>query len=328
MLRRGASPRVKTPQPERHPFVAQAAPRPRRKSFFLRGLVTVLPVALTIFILAAVVRFAQDYVTGPINAVIYWSLEGNALGWKLLRKLGIEPYGDEFLRPESLTSELQRTLEASGPGSDAFRSELTILRESRAGLLRDLDELAIDAEKLRRAVKKVVHPLIGVLASLLLVITLGYFASGYLGRRLVSGVDRALHQVPVVRSIYPYTKQVVEFFLSEKEIDLGTVVAAPYPAEGIWSIGFVTSPGLESVHQGVGGKLVSVYIASSPVPMTGYTVFIELERLVPLNLSIDEALRIIVSVGVLIPPHERVEGLEEEMRRRLARKPGQGSEPT
>ncbi len=316
------------PKQERRTFAAPVPPRPRRKSFFFRGLVAVLPVALTIFILAAVVRFAQDYVTGPINSVIYWSLEGNGLGWKLLRKLDIDPYDDEFLRPEALSAELQRTLEASGPRAEAFRSELAILRDSRAGLLRDLDELAIDGEKLRRAVKKVVPPLIGILASLLLVITLGYFASGYLGRRLVSGVDRALLQVPVVRSIYPYTKQVVEFFLSEKEIDLGAVVAAPYPAEGIWSIGFVTSAGLKSIHEGVGGKFVSVYIASSPVPMTGYTVFIELERLVPLNISVDEALRTIVSVGVLIPPQELVEGLEDEMRRRLGRTaPGDGTAP-
>src|SRR5690606_22650857 len=147
------------------------------------------------------------------------------------------------------------------------------LSDSRADVLRAMVGLAIDGEKMSRAVKKVVPPLIGILASLLLVITLGYLASGYLGRRLVSGVDRALYTVPVVRSIYPYTKQVVEFFLSEKEIDLGTVVAAPYPAEGIWSIGFVTSSGLKSVHAGAGGKFVSVYIASSPVPMTGYTVF-------------------------------------------------------
>lgn len=310
---------MKTPRAERRAF--EPPTRPRRKSFFFRGLVTVLPVALTIFILASVVRFAQDYVTGPINSTIYWLLEGNSLGWKLLRKLDIDPYAEEFLAPELLSSDLQRALDAEGPLAPAFQYDLAIHREARQGFLRELDELAVDGEKLRRAVKKIVHPLIGVLISLLLVITLGYLASGYLGRRLVSGVDRALHQVPVVRSIYPYTKQVVEFFLSEKEIDLGSVVAAPYPAEGIWSIGFVTSAGLKSVHEGVGRKLVSVYIASSPVPMTGYTVFIELERLIPLDITVDEALRAIVSVGVLIPPQERVEGLEEEMRRRLGRRP-------
>lgn len=281
----------------------------------------VLPAALTLFIIVSVVQFADNYVTGPINSTIYWSLEGNALGWKTLRKLDIEPYSDEFLSPASLPAELQRLHESAGASIQAFRSELAILRESRETFFRDLDELAIDSEQLRRAVKRVVHPLIGVLVSLLLVITLGYLASGYLGRRLVSGVDRALYTVPIVRSIYPYTKQVVEFFLSEKEIDLGTVVAAPYPAEGIWSIGFVTSSGLKSVHEGAGGKFVSVYIASSPVPMTGYTVFMELDRLIPLDITVDEALRAIVSVGVLIPPQERVEGLEEEMQRRLGKKP-------
>jgi uncharacterized membrane protein len=296
-------------------------PRPRRKSFFFRGLVAVLPVTLTIFILAAVVSFVQDYVTGPINAALYWSLEGNPIGWRVLRKLDIDPYHLDFLTLEALPADLAQLLEAEGLSSDAFRGKLAALRESRQTFLRDADELFIDGEKLRRAVKKSVHPLIGLLVSLLLVISLGSLVSGYLGRRVVSGVDRAMHQIPVVRSIYPYTKQVVEFFLAEKEIDLGTVVAAPYPAEGIWSIGFVTSSGLASVHEAAGGKFVSVFIASSPVPMTGYTVFIELERLIPLDITVDEALRAIVSVGVLIPPQERVEGLEEEMRRRLGRKP-------
>lgn len=314
---------MSTPRKDRRaerPLLGAPLP-PRRKSFFFRGLVAVLPVALTIFILVAVVRFVQDYVTGPINAIIYWSLEGNPAGWRVLRKLDIDPTRNEFLAVESLSAELATTLEREGLDSKAFQDELREYRRPRLGVLHDLDDLLIDPEQLRRSVKRVVHPLIGVLFSLVLVITLGYLASGYLGRRLVSGVDRTLLQIPVVRSIYPYTKQVVEFFLSEKEIDLGTVVAAPYPAEGIWSIGFVTSAGLKSVHAALGGKYVSVYIASSPVPMTGYTVFIELERLVPLNISVDEALRAIVSVGVLIPPHERVEGLEDEMLQRLGRKP-------
>ncbi len=297
---------------------------PRRKSFFFRGLVTALPAVLTVFILFSVVQFAQTYVTGPINSAIYWLLEGNALGWKVLRRVQIEPYSLEYLDVEALPPELQKQLEASELSAPAFQADLRIHRESHEAFLRDPNDLAVDPQRLRRAVRGVVHPMIGVLASLLLVLTLGYLASGYFGRRLAAKLDRTLHQVPVIRSVYPYTKQVVDFFLSEKELDLGTVVAAPYPSDGVWSIGFVTSSGLKSLHDDLGGTYVSIFMPSSPVPMTGYTVFMELRRLVPLSLTVDEALRVTVSAGVLIPPQERVEGLEQLMRGLLdAQRPAQ-----
>lgn len=283
----------------------------RRKSFFLRGLVTVLPPVLTIFILFSVVRFADAYVTGPINSVIYWSLEENALGWRILAKLGIDPLDPTFVDAGALPDELRRSLEENGRNSDAFRRDLEIARAPHLGWFFDLEDLYIAPEKLRDEVKKDVHPLIGVLLSVLVVLTLGYFTSGFLGRRALASFDKYAHQVPIIRAVYPYTKQVVEFLLSEKELRLETVVAAPYPSPGVWSLAFVTSGGLKTIRERTGKRFVSVFVPSSPMPMTGYTVFVEADRLIPLPISVDEALRITVSAGVLIPPHEKVEALED-----------------
>ncbi len=294
------------------------AGKKRRKSFFLRGLVTVLPPVLTIFILFTVVRFADTYVTGPINSVIYWSLEENALGWKILAKLGIDPLDPAFVDADALPDELRRSLEENGRNSDAFRRDLEIARAPHLGWFFDLEDLWIDPEKLRSEVKKDVHPLIGVLLSVLVVLTLGYFTSGFLGRRALASFDKYAHQVPIIRAVYPYTKQLVEFLLSEKELRLETVVAAPYPSPGLWSIAFVTSGGLKTIRERTGGRYVSVFVPSSPMPMTGYTVFIEADRLIPLPISVDEALRITVSAGVLIPPHENVEALEGSLLDSLA----------
>ena len=159
----------------------------------------------------------------------------------------------------------------------------------------------------------------GVGVALLLLIALGYLASGFLGRRVVSWFDSILSQVPVVRSVYPYTKQFVEYFLSDSDLDFDTVVAAPYPGPGVWCIAFVTSPGMRTVHDALGGRYVSCFVPTSPMPATGYTVFIEASRLIPLPISVDEALRTTISAGVLIPPNEQVEELTDKLASLLGR---------
>ncbi len=285
----------------------------RKKSFFLRGVVTVLPAVLTLFILVTVVQFAKNYVTTPINTAIYWCLEGNGVGWEVLRTVGIDPLSDEFLNPETLPVDLRSQLDRTGLENPAFRNGLAALHEAKSTLLRDLDALAIHPEKLRDAVKGVVHPMIGVFFSLMLVLTAGYLASGFLGRRMILGVDRAMQQVPVIRSVYPYAKQLVEFFLSDTEMEFDTVVAAPYPSEGVWAIAFVTSEGLKTVHEHLGGRYVSCFVPTSPMPMTGFTVFIEAHRLIPLPISVEEALRTTVSAGVLVPTGEMIERLEGDL---------------
>jgi uncharacterized membrane protein len=116
-----------------------------------------------------------------------------------------------------------------------------------------------------------------------------------------------------VKSVYPYSKQLVEFFFAEKQIEFDTVVAIPYPSPGIWSIAFITSSSLKTLREETGKELVSAFVPSSPMPMTGYTVFIEPDRIIPLPISIDEALRITMTGGVLIPPNEKVDDLFDEL---------------
>jgi uncharacterized membrane protein len=286
-----------------------------KKSFFLRGLITILPAVLTLFILVTVVQFAQNYVTTPINSTIYWLLEDNAVGWKVLDRLDIDPLSNEFLDTAALSPELEelRTREPGGVNSEAFMAQLRFQRETELNFFRDLTALSINPYKLRREVRAKVHPLVGALVSLLVVLTLGYFASGFLGRRVISSVDRAAQNLPIIRSVYPYTKQLVEFFAAETEFDFDTVVAAPYPSEQIYCIAFVTSSGLKTVHETLGERFVTVFVPTSPMPMTGFTVFIREDRLIPLPLSVDEALRITVSAGVLIPSAEKVEDLEDSL---------------
>jgi uncharacterized membrane protein len=303
------------------PLVERKEPKPKKnKNFFVRGLVVLLPTVLTIFIFVTVLGFVNTYLTTPINNTLLTMLDSNGLGWKILGVMEVDPFARAYLAVEELPLALQERLgsnnELGDLGSVAAEAAVQSHRDSKLTFIRNFDALAIDREQLRGAI-----PLprwIGLVIAAVLVLGLGYLASGFLGRTAIHSFDRLLHRIPLVRSVYPYTKQFVDFFLSESELEFDTVVAAPYPTEGVWAIGFVTGSGLKTVHEALGGEYVSVFIPTTPMPMTGFTVFIEAKRLIPLDITVDEAARIVMSFGVLIPVREQVTTLDETHERRAA----------
>lgn len=291
----------------------QKREKKKQKNFFVRGLVVLLPTVLTIFIFATVVQFVNTYLTKPINATILTVLDSNAIGWQALEMMDVDPRSTIFLDPEGLPASLQDRI---GPGrelgtADAPEALAAIenYRDERYTFVRDFNSLAIDRARLRSSIP--VPRWIGLVIAATIVLFLGYLASGFLGRSLITGFDKALTRIPLVRSVYPYTKQLVDFFLSDSELEFDTVVAAPYPSEGVWAIGFVTGGGLKTVHEELDGTYLSVFIPTSPMPMTGFTVFLPAKKLIPLDISVDEALRVTVSAGVLVPESERVTDFDQ-----------------
>jgi uncharacterized membrane protein len=277
-------------------------------AFFFRGIVTLLPVGLTLVVFGLLFQMVNRYVTGPINTVIYWSLERNALGWKALEALGVDPLASDYLATELLPVDLQTIATTSPEGFNdrRFLEALSLYRHEHLGLFRDPSDLAIRADKLRDSVQSRVHPLIGVVLSLLLVLWLGWLVGGFVGRRFVQHVDRTMTLIPVVKSVYPYSKQLVEFFFEKKKIEFDKVVAVPYPNEGSWALAFVTNGSLRTLDSHTGKELVCVFLPTTPMPMTGYTMFVPVERVIQLPITIDEAVRVVMTGGVLLPPGERV----------------------
>ncbi len=289
-------------------------PRRRRskKGLFFRGIVTLLPAVLTIFVFVTLLQFVDRYLTSPINRAISSFLEGNGLGWNVLRMMQIEPYDVAFLAEEDLTPDLRDLARREGLTSPTFQAALADWRVGREEFFRDPEILAIDPAKLHAAIQ--IPAWIGPLLSVVLVLILGYFAGGFFGRRLIASFDRTLTNIPLVKSVYPYTKQFVDFFLSEKKLEFESVVAAQYPSQGIWALGFVTSNGLKYLDEALGVHYVTVFIPSSPMPMTGYTVFVRQDQTLPLPITVDEVVRIVVSAGVLIPPAQVVTDIEPSLR--------------
>lgn len=290
-------------------------PRSFLARFFFRGLITILPIVLTFVIFGLAYQLVTDYVTGPINRAIYFSLERTSLGWKSIRAMGVRPYDTDYIEKSALPVELANLADRSQAGllDREFEAALAKYRAANEGLFfRDLEDLAIRERELRRAVAKAVPPVFGVVLSLLLVLWLGWLAGGFVGRRIVSRLDDAFNVIPVVRTVYPYSKQLVEFFFAEKQFEFETVVAIPYPSTHIWCLAFVTSKAPVTVRSHTGKNLVTVFVPSSPMPMTGYTVFVEADRCIPVPITVDEALRITMTGGVIIPPAEAPGGTAAE----------------
>jgi uncharacterized membrane protein len=130
----------------------------------------------------------------------------------------------------------------------------------------------------------------------------GLFLAAGVGRFFVTGFERIINQLPVVRNLYSSVKQVTDFILSEREIEFTRVVVVEYPRIGVWSLGFVTSDSLPPLRNALNEEMISVFMPTSPMPMTGFTINVRKREVIDMELTIDQAVQFIVSCGVVCPP--------------------------
>jgi len=168
---------------------------------------------------------------------------------------------------------------------------------------RALGEIGPD-EPLRNPAVIFAGDILAVAIVLGLALLVGALAASYLGRRLIRWIEQILSKLPVVRAIYPYIKQVTDFFLGERKIEFSGVVVVPYPRQGVYSIGFVTGGSLRTVNAAAGEEMVRVFIPSSPTPFIGYVLFIPRREVVSLPITMEEAMALLVSGGVIAPHRE------------------------
>lgn len=151
-------------------------------------------------------------------------------------------------------------------------------------------------------------PGFGVVLTLAILLVVGGIASNFVGRKLVSWGDALVSRIPVVRSIYSSVKQVSDTLFSESGNAFRTAVMVPWPHAGMRTIGFVTgAPGGELANhlQGDEDEWLSVYVPTTPNPTGGYLVMVRKSDCIELNMSVDAALKYIVSMGVVAPPESR-----------------------
>ena len=118
--------------------------------------------------------------------------------------------------------------------------------------------------------------------------------------------EGGLVKLPGIKQIYPSVKQVTDFFFSDRQVQYSRVVIVEYPRKGIWSLGLVTNTGMRTVDESLPGELLTVFVPSSPTPVTGYTITVRRDEVIDLPISIDEALRFTISGGVIQPPSQQL----------------------
>ena len=146
--------------------------------------------------------------------------------------------------------------------------------------------------------------LIGVGLSVLLIYIVGLLVGNLIGRTIWRLAEMAVMRMPLIRAIYPAVKQVTDFLLAERKTQAfegSRVVAVQRDARNVWSIGLVTGGGLRSLATAVGQDMVTVFIPSTPTSFSGYVVVVPRDAVVELPLKVEEAMRLLVSGGVIMP---------------------------
>jgi uncharacterized membrane protein len=144
-------------------------------------------------------------------------------------------------------------------------------------------------------------PGFGVLLTLSILLVVGAVVSNFLGKKLVTWGDNLVSRIPVVRSIYSSVKQVSDTLFSPSGNAFRTAVLVQWPRPEVWTIGFVTgTPGGDVTNYLVGDYL-SVYVPTTPNPTGGYFVMLRKSDCIELKMSVDEALKYVISMGVVVP---------------------------
>ncbi len=277
------------------------------RRFLLRGLAALLPALLTIAILVWAYRFVDAnmgvYITRAMMALCLTASDSPP--GKLLSSEDAIVYGE----PVDLWDEMGRRLTVESMVLARYDAALAASRDPSSSEV----ERGAAAERVRQMeprrkrmmwrvfFSKYRLHLLGFVIAVIFVYFLGYFLASFIGRSAWRSAESLITRVPLIKQVYVNIKQVTDFLFSERRVEFSGVVAAQYPRRGLWSIGLATGPPLRAVQRVSESDLVTVFIPSSPTPVTGYVITIPREDVIELEMTIDEALRFTISGGVLKP---------------------------
>ncbi len=148
-------------------------------------------------------------------------------------------------------------------------------------------------------------PGLGVVALVVILLLTGVFVANIFGQWWLRQWDRLLSNIPIVRSVYNSVKQVSDTLFSSSGNAFREAVLVQYPRAGSWTIAFVTGKPGGEVQAHLQGEHVSVYVPTTPNPTSGFFLIMPRADVVPLHMSVDEALKYIISMGVVVPPPQR-----------------------
>jgi uncharacterized membrane protein len=151
-------------------------------------------------------------------------------------------------------------------------------------------------------------PGLGVVLTVAVVLITGVIAANLFGKRLVRGWEALLDRIPLVRSVYSAVKQLAETMFSNGQ-SFRKVLLIEYPRKGSWTLAFQTSADVGEAQIKTGRDVINVYVPTTPNPTSGFFLMLPKEEVVELEMSVDEGLKMLISMGAVVPPYSaRKEG--------------------
>lgn len=144
-------------------------------------------------------------------------------------------------------------------------------------------------------------PGFGVFVVLLFLTLVGAFTANFFGRALISAGERLVDRMPVVRSIYGTLKQIFETVMQQSATTFNKAVLVEYPRRGIWALAFVTADTRGEIRRSLDDELVSVFLPTTPNPTSGFLLFVPRRDVVFLDMTVEEAAKMVISAGVVSP---------------------------
>ncbi len=144
-------------------------------------------------------------------------------------------------------------------------------------------------------------PGLGLILTLLVLLVTGLLAANIVGRSMVGLWESLLDRIPVVRSVYSAAKNFTEIVFSDSGQSFKKVLLIEYPRKGIYSLAFQTATNLGEVQGRTGEQMVCTFVPTTPNPTSGYIIIVPKKDIIELDMEIDEALKMIISLGVIIP---------------------------
>ena len=147
-------------------------------------------------------------------------------------------------------------------------------------------------------------PGFGIIALLMFIFLIGLLTANFVGKKLLDLWERLLKKVPVVSSIYSALKQIVDSFSMQGSGNFSRVVLIEYPRKGVHTIGFVTGTSKGEVQDKTKGKVLNVFVPTTPNPTAGFLLLVPEADIIPLDMKVEDGMKMIISCGIITPPEK------------------------
>ncbi len=148
-------------------------------------------------------------------------------------------------------------------------------------------------------------PGLGLLILVLVLTLVGALTAGFMGRLWTRYSEGMLARMPVIRNIYSALKQVLETVLADHSAAFREAVLVEYPRRGIWAIAFITGRTEGEVQNATEEECINIFLPTTPNPTSGFLLFVPKKDLIPLSMSVEEAIKMVISGGIITPPDRR-----------------------